>query len=129
MSDEQSRLLEVFAALAPNERDTLLAFAEFLSARSPTGAAPRVAPVAQTPAELPVVQHIPRPGRESVVAALKRLSLTYPMLDKNKLLTETSGLVTKHIMERREAAGVIDELEAIFLAHYQAWLAESGRTG
>lgn len=127
MSNEQNRLLEIFAALAPGERDTLLAFAEFLAARSPA-AAPPAALTAKVPAELPVAQLIPRPEQESVVAALKRLSLTYPMLDKNKLLTETSGLVTKHIMERREAAGVIDELEAIFLAHYQAWRGAAGHT-
>lgn len=129
MSDEHSRLLDIFATLAPGERETLLAFAEFLTTRaSPAGASPNATFVSQTAPEMSVVEHIPRPEQESVVAALKRLSLTYPMLDKNKLLTETSGLVTKHIMERREAAAVIDELETIFVAHYQAWRAENGRT-
>ena len=127
MTPEQTRLLDLFAALAPSERDSLLAFAEFLHTRASPDGAPRTALASLPPTEHLTLQAIPRPDQETVVAALKRLSLTYPMLDKNKLLTETSGLVTQHIMQRRDAAAVIDELEAIFLSNYRAWLNEAGQ--
>ena len=49
------------------------------------------------------------------------------MLDKAKLLNDTSGLVTQHIMQRRPHIEVIDELEAIFIRHYQLWYDASGQ--
>jgi hypothetical protein len=54
-----------------------------------------------------------------VVAAIKRLSQTYFMLDKTRMLGHTSGLMTQHIMAGREAREVIDELEAIFRREYE----------
>ena len=127
MTPEQTRLQELFAALAPPDRDSLLAFAEFLQARGlPNDIRRSAVATAPVQVEKPAPQAIPRPEQESVVAALKRLSSTYPMLDKNKLLTETSGLVTQHIMQRRNAVEVIDELEAIFISQYQVWTREIG---
>ncbi len=128
MTPDQIRLLELFEALAPPERDSLLAFAEFLQTRSlPAGPKRPAISTAPTSVQKPSPQDIPRPDKESVVAALKRLSATYPMLDKNKLLTDTSGLVTQHIMQRRDTVEVIDELEAIFISHYQVWTSEAGQ--
>ena len=57
--------------------------------------------------------------QERVVAAVKRLSKTYFMLDKSKMLGATSDLVTQHIMQGREASDVIDELEQVFIDQYQ----------
>ena len=125
---EEARLLELFAMLAPSERDSLLAFAEFLQGR---GLSPGALVTAAVPprkkVERPVPLDIPRPDKEAVVAALKRLTATYPMLDKTKLLTDTSGLVTQHIMQGRPHVEVIDELEAVFTRHYQLWCDESGQ--
>ena len=126
MTPEQTRLQELFAALSPPDRDSLLAFAEFLQARALPSHVPQTAP-SPAQARKPSPQDIPRPDQESVVAALKRLSATYPMLDKNKLLTDTSGLVTQHIMQRRDPIEVIDELEAIFISHYRVWSSEAGQ--
>jgi len=64
---------------------------------------------------------IPRPENESVIAAIKRLSQTYPMLDKSRLLNETSAIVTG-IVQNRNVAELIDELEHIFARHYQIFL-------
>ncbi len=125
---EQTRLLELFEALAPAERDSLLAFAEFLQTRrSAIGNPGAVAVQAAKKVERPKPLDIPRPETESVVAALKRLTTTYPMLDKSKLLNDTSGLVTQHIMQGRPQVEVVDELEAIFSRHYQIWYDESGQ--
>jgi hypothetical protein len=41
------------------------------------------------------------------------------MLDKTKMLGVTSDLVTQHIVQGRDAAEVIDELERLFEAHYR----------
>jgi hypothetical protein len=108
MNSEDKRLLRVFRRLRDEDRTTLLAFAEFLETR----AQPAVPEVAQP-------QPIPRPENETVVGAIRRLSATFPMLDKAKLLNETSVLVTQHVMRGRDAVEVIQELEVLFHRHYE----------
>ncbi len=125
MTSEEKRLLELVGGLTPGERDSLLAFAEFLQTRRSAGGIGAVAVPAAKMVERPKPLDIPRPDNESVVAALKRLTTTYPMLDKSKLLNDTSGLVTQHIMQGRPQVEVVDELEAIFTRHYQLLRDES----
>jgi hypothetical protein len=108
----EKRLLALFAGLAAPERDMLVSFAEFLAARAAGVES------AEPPAE---PRDIPRPEQESVVAAIKRLSETYHMLDKPTLLNEASALMTQHVMQGRDVVEVIDELEAIFQQHYRQW--------
>jgi hypothetical protein len=112
--DEQ--LLAVWRHLGAGERATLLAFAEFLQQRGTTA---DQRPVPSPAASIPEPEAIKRPAAESVVAALKRLSKTYPMLDKSELLSATSDLVATHIMQGTEAGPVIDQLEDIFSEHYR----------
>lgn len=65
---------------------------------------------------------IPRPDKESVVGALKRLRQTYPMLDAGRtLLDQASALMTQHLVHGRNAIEVIDELEGLFVEHFQRW--------
>jgi hypothetical protein len=105
----EKRLLELYEGLPEAERKSLLDFAEFLAER----AAPLAPPVPQEPLD------IPRPEEETVVAAMKRLRETYPMIDHSKLLHEASGLMAEHMMQGRPAPEVIDELEQLFLRHYE----------
>lgn len=99
-------LREIFTQLPSAEQQTLLAFAEFLHARLPPS--------------VPDQPHVfPRPVDESVVAAIKRLSKSYPMLDKAKMLDKTSLLMTEHVLSGRDKVEVIDELEKLFLEHYE----------
>jgi hypothetical protein len=56
------------------------------------------------------------------VAAIKRLSDTYFMLDRSLLLDETSSLMTAHLMSGRSAVEVVDELEQLFQQKYQEYL-------
>jgi hypothetical protein len=105
----EKRLVELFNGLPEAERKSLLDFAEFLAER----AGPVAAPVPQEPLD------IPRPDEENVVAAMKRLRETYPMIDHSKLLHEASGLMAEHMMQGRPAPEVIDELEKMFLSHYE----------
>lgn len=106
MAKDDVRLVQLFNRLPTTERETLLAFAEFLVSRS-------AMPVDITP------KLSERPAQESVVAAIKRLSASYHMLDRSKMLHETSALMTEHLMQGRPAPEVIDELEALFRRHYQ----------
>jgi hypothetical protein len=94
----------------------LLAFAEFLQQRGTTA---DQRPVPAPPASIPEPEAIERPAEESVVAALKRLSKTYPMIDKSEMLSATSDLVATHIMQGTGASTVIDQLEDIFSEHYR----------
>jgi histidinol-phosphate/aromatic aminotransferase/cobyric acid decarboxylase-like protein len=110
--------VELFAALDRDDRRTLLAFAEFLAASGATRAAPDDA----TP-ELP--RDLPRPDDESVVAALKRLRRTYPMLDSAPLLDAAARLVTAHVLHGRGADEVIDELETLFAEAYAGHAVEA----
>lgn len=109
MVARDKRLLRLFRALEVQEQDTLLAFAEFLNAQRR----------AQPPTELRKPEPIPRPGKESVVAAIRRLSKTYSMLDKGRMLNDTSNLMTQHVMQGRPAEEVVDELEKVFRRHYE----------
>ncbi|TCS70569.1 hypothetical protein EDC61_11536 [Sulfuritortus calidifontis] len=110
MTQDERRLLRLFRSLSESQRTSLVDFAEFLTSRASEGAAPSQP---QTPLD------IPRPTEESLIQAIKRLKATYPMLAGDKLLHETSALVTQHILHKRPAAEVIDELEAMFRRQYE----------
>lgn len=113
----EKRLLEILGRLSETQIATLIDFAEFLANR-PASAADMGAPEPAEPAVLQPVD-IPRPEKESVVKAIKRLAATYPMVDRAKLLNETSTLMTQHIMQGREAVEVINELEIMFRTSYE----------
>ena len=117
MPNLDEHLLTLFRNLPAAEQAQLLAFAEFLHSRA--GGQARM-PAAPEPVIISEPESIPRPEQESVVKAVKRLAQTYPMLDKSKMLNETSALVTQHIIQGRDAVEVIDELEIVFQRHYSA---------
>ncbi|MBL4762607.1 MAG: hypothetical protein JKY93_07915, partial [Gammaproteobacteria bacterium] len=65
---------------------------------------------------------------ETVIAAVKRLSNNYFMLDKDVLLHKTSALMTAHMLQGRESEAVIADLEALFEGEYLKMNSrESGR--
>ncbi|WP_172838750.1 Crp/Fnr family transcriptional regulator [Solemya velesiana gill symbiont] len=113
---DQRKLLKLYSGLSQGERENLLAFAEFLSQREEGEVATQ---------QIAEPKPIPGPEEESVIAAIKRLSETYHMLDRSTLFHETSSLMTSHVMQGREAVDVIDELEALFQTKYQQ-LTETG---
>jgi hypothetical protein len=116
MASAEQQLTEYFQQLAAGDQATLLAFAAFLASRgSPS---PRVTVTPPEPVIIPEPGIIARPDKESIVGALKRLSKSYPMLDKAEMLSATSDLVATNIMQGSDPAGVIDELENIFRTHY-----------
>jgi hypothetical protein len=114
MASDEKELLRLFRALNDANRKSLLDYAEFLRDNGSVDVA-----TPQTPLD------IPRPPKESVIKAVKRLMQTYPMLDRGKLLQDTSALVTRHVVHKDPAPGVIDELELLFKRHYDAHLEAS----
>lgn len=108
----EKQLVQIFRDLPAFEQQTLFSFAQFLAQQNTKS----VPSVPSQPLD------IPRPETESVIAAIKRLSKTYPMLERKLLFNQTSILMTQHVMHGRERKEVIDELEQVFQQHYQQWL-------
>ena len=109
MSDDiEQALLKAFRQMTPTARCTLVDFADYLSRRHPVTAPP----VSDQPLQ------VPRPSEESVIAAIRRLAKTYPMLDSDSVFSGATTLMTRHVMGQQAAVEVIDELEAMFKACY-----------
>jgi hypothetical protein len=104
---KEQRLREILGELPETQAVALLEYAEFLATRY------------GGPKEISVPLDIPRPPKESVVKAIQRLGATYPMLDRSRMLNETSVLMTQHIISGRDVIEVIDELEIMFRRHYE----------
>lgn len=109
-SSEEKRLRKLYRELNPQDQAALLRFAEFLAASPSVDVEPMT--------EFPEPEAIPRPTQESVVKAIKRLTATYPMIERDRLLNETSNLMAAHVLHGRTAVEVIDELELMFEQHY-----------
>lgn len=107
MTSDEKRLLQAFGRLGDEQQERLIAFAEFLVAGAP-GERGGAGPVP-----------LPRPAEESVTLAIRRLVRTYPMLDRRRLLGDASRFLAQHALDGRPAGPVIDELEAVFAAHYR----------
>jgi len=111
-TNTEKQLLKFFSGLDDERKQALLEYAEFLYERSD-----------QEPA-LPLAKPVllPRPEDETVVGAIKRLSASYDMVDKQTVLHEISGLMAQNMMQGRPAPEVIDDIEALFESRYQDML-------
>jgi len=109
--ESREAALAKHAVVLPDEAlDSLCEFAEFLVAKYP---APEL--------EQAYVS-LPRPQGESVIAAIRRLSKSYPMLDKTTLFDQTSAAMSAHILQDISAEESIDKLETVFREKYQAFV-------
>lgn len=113
MKKSTKKLLEFYRELPDEAAQQLLDFAEFLALRHKVEVK-----------DISLPKKIVRPDNESVVIAVKRLSATYPMLNKDKLLDETASLVSQNLLQGRDAVEVIDELEVIFFKQYEILVEE-----
>ncbi len=109
MASQRDELGRIFARLNEEGRRSLLDYATFLLARHGVEEAEAI----------PEPERVPRPENESVVKAIKRLSASYSMVDRGRILHKTSALMAEHVMQGRAAAEVIDDLEALFEREYQ----------
>ena len=106
--DSEQELLKAFREMTPTAQCKLVDFADYLLQRRPVAASP-------VPDQPPQVS---RPVEESVIAAIRRLAKTYPMLDSDNVFSAATTLMTRHVMGQQAAVEVIDELEAMFKARY-----------
>lgn len=121
---KQQKLLKFFNQLGSDGQQQLLDFAEFLNQKYKGS----VNPSDEQSEHLNEPVIIPRPDEETVVAAIKRLSKTYVMLNKDDMLHKTSDLMSEHILRGRPAPEVIDDLELMFTEHYEAHLKQFSKT-
>lgn len=128
MTEQEQTLLDLFNKLSEQDAHSLIRFAEFLTGQERTTTSPAVTVAAEDETVVPAIpepEKIPRPEQERVVDALKRLSNTYPMLDKKRLLDKASELVAQHVMFGKPAKQVIDEVEVIFANAYDKFVSET----
>ena len=105
-SSEQ--LVSLFESLDDASKQSLSDFADFLLAKN--------GPVIK---EVPALQSIERPEKESVVGAVKRLKATYHMVESMTVFSAASALMTDHMVKGRDLVEVIDEMEELFEGAYK----------
>ena len=108
MKASSKNLAAIYDLLPEQDQKALFDFAEFLKSR-----APEVEPQVMMPLD------IPRPENESVIAAIKRLNKTYPMIKRASLLHETSNFMMQHVVSGKAASEVIDDMENMFNEKFQ----------
>jgi hypothetical protein len=116
MSKNEQKLIKVFKQLNEIDQNSVVSFAEFLSSQSENDPAYK-----KEPAVLEKPLDIARPEEENVVIAIRRLSATYPMINTSGVLEHAAKLMTEHMLHGKEAKLVIDELELLFLEHYDKY--------
>ena len=112
MNKVQQKLISIFSDLDENDQNSLMSFAQFLLQKAQQEGRLKI--------EEQIYVAIDRPEEEKVVAAIKRLSSSYPMLPKDSMMNQTAALMSEHILQGRVAHEVIDELEQLFRERYEA---------
>jgi len=111
---QERKLIKLFKSLDTSNKEAFIAFGEFLQSRASGVITDNKDTVVSEPVD------IPRPEEESVIKAIKRLSATYPMVDKENILHPISDLMTSHMISGRLAPDVIDDLQEVFLNEYKS---------
>jgi len=107
-SKSSQDLIDLYEAMDDSGKKSLSDFADFLYAQAEPVAKQILAP-----------DNIPRPQQETVVGAIKRLKMTYHMIDSMSVFSEASSLMTAHMVKGRDLVEVIDEMDALFENAYQ----------
>ena len=113
----ERKIIKLFKSLSATDQEAFIAFGEFLQSRPASLATNKNSDDNALISE-PV--DIPRPEEESVIKAIKRLSATYPMVDKENILHPISDLMTSHMISGRSAPEVIDDLQDVFFKEYKS---------
>ena len=120
---KEKQLIRYYSSLNISDKETLLAFAEFLSSRDLNESfddKDNNNKNINNDVNHIIPLQIERPKNETVIKAIKRLTVTYPMVEKEKLLHSISDLITAHMMQGKKAEIVIDELEGLFFNEYES---------
>ena len=110
---QERKVIKLFKSLDASNKEAFLAFGEFLQSRASNLSTNDSDDAVSKPVD------IPRPEEESVIKAIKRLSATYPMVDKENILHPISDLMTSHMISGRTAPDVIDDLQEVFFNEYK----------
>jgi len=108
------QLINLYEYMDEESRQSLSDFADFLYNRS--------GPVVK---EILPPEDIPRPQQETVVGAIKRLKLTYHMVESMAVFSSASSLMTEHMIKGRDVNEVIDEMETLFADAYKKMLQDN----
>ena len=107
-------LIDLYEAMDDSRKKSLSDFADFLYAQAE--------PIVK---EILPPDDVPRPEQETVVGAIKRLKVTYHMIESMAVFSEASSLMTDHMVKGRDVVEVIDEMEVLFEAAYKKLVQES----
>ena len=107
-------LIDLYQAMDDSRKKSLSDFADFLYAQAE--------PIAK---EILPPDDVPRPEQETVVGAIKRLKVTYHMIESMAVFSEASALMTDHMVKGRDVVEVIDEMEVLFEEAYKKLVQES----
>ena len=114
-STEERKLCQLYKSLGDHQRETLLAFAAFLSEKQTTSEIVEPEAILQYPLLIEVTDN------ESVVKGIKRLKSSYFMIEDENLLHEVSALMSEHIMKGVSAKEIIPRVEVVFKKFYQQY--------
>lgn len=114
MKVTEKKLLQLYRDMTDDDQHALCRYAEFLSKQQD-----------EETFEVATPTLIPAKANESVVGALKRLSASYPMLDKAKMLDQTSTLMSDHLLRGKAKEEVIKEFDVLFEEEYKKLTRES----
>ncbi len=106
-------LVDLYEAMDDSRKKSLSDFADFLYAQAE--------PVSK---EILPPDDIPRPEKETGVGAIKRLKVTYHMIESMAVFSDASSLMTDHMVKGRDVVEVIDEMEILFEAAYKKLIQE-----
>ncbi len=121
LNKKEREWLKLFKDLSESDQQSLVAFAQFLHSRADVSSDEAISDTVTKADEIPTQPlAISRPDEESVIKAIKRLTATYPMVDKESILHPISNLMTAHMLQGKSAPDVIDELESVFLKEYES---------
>lgn len=96
-------MIEIFDTLDDERRTSLVDYAQYLQSKG-----------GLVEKEIGEPLDIPRPEEETVVGAVKRLKLTYPMIESMSVFSAASSLMTENMVNGRDVIEVIDDMEKLF---------------
>jgi len=108
------QLIELYESMDEDRKRSLCDFIDYLYAQAE--------PISK---DIPPPDKKSRPEKETVVGAVKRLKLTYHMVESMTVFSEASSLMTEHMVKGRDVVEVIDDMEILFEKAYQKLLQDN----
>lgn len=114
----EAKLLKNFRQLDDARQQACLDYVMFLTSQQNK----ENTPVLQQPIESPKAEN------ETVIGAIKRLSDSYPMLERDKMLEPVNQLMNEHLLHGKDTLSVIEQIELLFKQQYEVYCQEFKKT-